>query len=85
MLPDFCSIMSFPTSRQHTLPLLKERKVGAYNWGFVSGKTQSIYPWDSWVKAHGAEPDVWFHDGSHADGRPYREEEVALIQSLTLS
>ena len=32
---------------QALLPLFKERNVGAYNWGFVSGKTQTIYPWDS--------------------------------------
>jgi hypothetical protein len=30
------------------LPVLKQEKVGAYNWGFVSGKSQTIYPWDSW-------------------------------------
>ena len=23
---------------------LKEQKVAAYNWGFVDGKTQTIYP-----------------------------------------
>jgi len=30
------------------LPVLKTENVGAYNWGFVSGKSQTIYPWDSW-------------------------------------
>ena len=29
---------------------LKDEKVGAYNWGFVNGKSQTIYPWDSWEK-----------------------------------
>jgi hypothetical protein len=65
------------------LPLLKERNVGAYNWGFVSGKTQTIYPWDSWAKTYESEPDVWFHDVLRSDGTPYREEEVALIRRLT--
>src|SRR3984957_9671524 len=41
------------------LPLLKEERVGAYNWGFVSGKTQTIYPWDSWEKSYTAEPTPW--------------------------
>jgi hypothetical protein len=65
------------------LPLLKERHVGAYNWGFVSGKTQTIYPWDSWAKKYESEPDLWFHDVLRSDGTPYREEEVALIRRLT--
>jgi hypothetical protein len=42
------------------LPLLKSEKVGAYNWGFVNGKSQTIYPWDSWDKTYTAEPLVWF-------------------------
>ncbi len=65
------------------LPLLKERNVGAYNWGFVSGKTQTIYPWDSWAKVYDAEPDPWFHDVLRPDGEPYRVEEVDLIRKLT--
>lgn len=27
------------------LPMLKAKKIGAINWGFVSGKTNTIYPW----------------------------------------
>ncbi|NDC64620.1 MAG: 1,4-beta-xylanase, partial [Planctomycetia bacterium] len=41
---------------------LKRERVGAYNWGFVAGKTQTNYPWDSWDKTYAAEPPVWFHD-----------------------
>src|ERR1700733_5899319 len=29
------------------LPVFKELDVGCYNWGLVSGKTQTIYPWES--------------------------------------
>lgn len=65
------------------LPILKAEKVGAYNWGFVAGKTQTIYPWDSWTKTYTAEPPVWFHDIFRHDGKPYRPEEVALIRELT--
>ncbi len=53
------------------LPILKQEKVGAYNWGLVSGKTQTIYPWDSWTKQYTAEPPLWFHDIFGPDGRPY--------------
>lgn len=68
---------------QGILPLLKERKVGAYNWGFVSGKTQTIYPWDSWTKTYAAEPNPWFHDVLRPDGTPYDNAETRLIQDLT--
>jgi hypothetical protein len=61
----------------------KEQKVGAYNWGFVSGKSQTIYPWDSWKKPYKGEPPVWFHDIFRADGTPYRAEEVAYIKKVT--
>ena len=65
------------------LPMLKERKVGAFNWGLVAGKTQTQYPWDSWVKRYDGEPEVWFHDIFCADGRAYDESEVAAIRRLT--
>lgn len=61
----------------------KDNDVGAFNWGFVSGKTQTIYPWDSWGKTYTAEPPVWFHDIFRTDGTPYRPEEVEYIRSVT--
>ena len=33
---------------QAMLPLLKEKKIAAINWGFVAGKTNTIFPWSSW-------------------------------------
>lgn len=62
---------------------MKENKVSAYNWGFVQGKTQTIYPWDSWTKEYKAEPPVWFHDIFRTDGTPYRPEEVEYIRKVT--
>jgi hypothetical protein len=70
------------------LPLFAEQDVGAIHWGFVSGKTQTIYPWRSWVGAirvwdslFSDEPDPWHHDLLYADGRPYRPAEVKLIST----
>jgi len=68
---------------QDTLPYFKAENVGAYNWGFVSGKSQTIYPWDSWQRRYTAEPPVWFHDIFRPDGTPYIEEEVQLIRQVT--
>ncbi len=65
------------------LPIMKFAGVAAYNWGFVDGKTQTIYPWDSWQKAYASEPPVWFHDILHRDGTSYRPEETKLIKNIT--
>lgn len=65
------------------LGYFREQNVGAYNWGFVSGKTQTIYPWDSWGKTYTAEPPVWFHDIFRPDGKAYLPKEVEYIKSVT--
>src|SRR5215472_796565 len=66
------------------LPIAKQERVGAINWGFVVGKTQTNLPWDSWRRPYVLEqPSVWFHEILHADGTPYRQAEVDLIRQLT--
>ncbi|MCI0493067.1 MAG: cellulase family glycosylhydrolase, partial [Planctomycetes bacterium] len=65
------------------LPLLKKERVAAYCWGLVDGKTQTKYPWSTWQTPILDEPDPWHHDIFHADGRPYRGDEVKLIRELT--
>lgn len=65
------------------LPIMKDNQVGAYNWGFVAGKSQTIYPWDSWDRPYTAEPEPWFHDIFRQDGTPYMKSEVDLIKKLT--
>ncbi len=66
------------------LPLAKKYKVGAINWGFVAGKTQTYYPWDSWRHPYILDqPMVWFHEVLYPSGKPYREAEVKLIRELT--
>jgi hypothetical protein len=66
------------------LPLAKKYHAGAINWGFVAGKTQTYYPWDSWQHPYVlSQPTVWFHEVLHTDGTPYREAEVKLIRELT--
>lgn len=66
------------------LPIAKQEHVGAINWGFVAGKTQTYYPWESWRHPYILEqPPVWFHEVLHSDGKPYRQVEVDLIRQLT--
>lgn len=64
------------------MPLLKKENIGAINWGLVSGKTNTIYAWDTPME-NGSEPPLWFHDIFRKDGTPYKVEEVELIKKLT--
>jgi hypothetical protein len=84
--PLICSeYMARPTGSTiiDILPLFKKEHISAYQWGFVDGKTQTKFPWDSATKAYGDEPPVWFHDLLHGDGTPYNAAETALIRTLT--
>ena len=63
------------------LPLLKKENVGAINWGFVSGKSNTIYAWDTPIPT-GDQPVEWFHDIFFKDGTPYRQDEVNFIKKL---
>ena len=74
---------SFGSTIQTVLPVLHAKDVGAYTWGLVAGKTQTIYPWSSWTKPFSAEPPVWHHDLFRRDGTPFDEAEVRVIRSLT--
>lgn len=68
----------------NTLPMGKKLDIGMINWGFVSGKSQTIYPWDSWQRPYTMQPPViWFHDLLQPDGKPYREREAEIIRALS--
>jgi hypothetical protein len=68
---------------ENTLPLARRYHVGAINWGLVEGKTQTLYPWDSWQKPYDREPAPWFHDIFRGDGRPYDPKETGLIREMS--
>lgn len=64
------------------LPVAKRHNVGAINWGWVAGKTQTYFPWDSWEHPYKTVPKVWFHDLVRPDGRPFADTEVKTIGTL---
>lgn len=64
------------------LPILKKENVGAINWGLVSGKSNTIYAWDTPLP-DGSQPAEWFHDIFLKDGSAYSEGEVNIIKKLT--
>ncbi|MGB3051410.1 MAG: cellulase family glycosylhydrolase [Polyangiales bacterium] len=68
---------------QGVLPIFDQAGVGAYNWGLVSGRSQTIYSWGSWFTMDSADADPWFHDVLYPDGTPYDNEEADLIRQLT--
>ncbi|SEA36455.1 hypothetical protein SAMN05192529_11544 [Arachidicoccus rhizosphaerae] len=65
----------------NTLPMLKDENVGAINWGFVEGKTNTKYAWDS-PMPDGGDPTVWFHEIFRKNFTPYKQDEVELIKKL---
>lgn len=65
------------------LPVARQHKVAAINWGFVQGKSQTHLPWDSWQSPYvSGPPPIWFHEILHADGTPYDEQEVQVIRDM---
>jgi hypothetical protein len=65
------------------LPIGRREGVGMVNWGFVQGKTQTWYPWDSWQRPYTLkEPTIWFHDLVKPDGTPYRAREMEVFRTL---
>jgi Cellulase (glycosyl hydrolase family 5) len=84
--PIWCTEFMARTNGSRFDPLLayfKEQKVGAYCWGLVAGKSQTIYPWDSWLKPYTAEPPLWFHDIFRPDGTPFDPAEITYIKHVT--
>ncbi|MFM7815605.1 MAG: 1,4-beta-xylanase, partial [Verrucomicrobiota bacterium] len=66
------------------LGYMKEEKVGAYCWGFVAGKTNTTFAWDTWQRPEkNPEPKVWFHDIFRTDGTAFSAAEVAYIRKIT--
>lgn len=63
------------------LPYFKKEKIGCFNWGLVSGKTQTMYAWDDNIPS-GEEPPLWYHDILRTDGTCYRAEEGETIRRV---
>lgn len=71
-----------PTSPPAQLAIFERHGVGAYCWGLVDGRTQTKFPWSSWVRRT-PEGAPWFHELLHTDGSPYDPTEVAAFRRLT--
>lgn len=68
---------------QTILPIAKKYHVGAINWGFVAGKTQTYFPWSTWQHPYPNHlPAEWFHDIFYPNGKPYSQSEVDFIRNI---
>lgn len=63
------------------LPILRQYRIDAVNWGLVNGKSQTIYPW-RWNESKGV-PEQWFHDVFQPDGSLLYEEECSVFESMS--
>lgn len=66
---------------QTILPMLKENNIGAVNWGFVAGKTNTIFAWDEPLPDV-VEPPLWFHDIYRQDKTPFDPAETDTIRKI---
>ena len=73
----------YKSTFEDVLPIFSEYKIGAYNWGFISGKTNTIYPWKSWDSTYTGPPKKWHHDIFYQNGEPFSNDEIELIKELT--
>jgi hypothetical protein len=71
------------SSVEGILPVAKRHNVGAFNWGLVAGKTQTYFPWDSWDHPYTHVPKPWFSDLLLPNGRPYQDNDIKTIQTLS--
>jgi hypothetical protein len=70
---------------QNTLPILQRQHIGAINWGLVSGKTNTIYPWQRDTKDGSSPPKVLFHDIFRPDGTAFDPVEIQFIKQIVAS
>lgn len=62
------------------LPVLKKNNVSAVNWGLVSGKTQTVFPWVSLMKT--ADLSIPFHDVFNPDGTLLVPDEKEVFDTV---
>ncbi|MEI8040748.1 MAG: hypothetical protein WCL11_05025 [Verrucomicrobiota bacterium] len=72
---------TFGSRFESHLPYFKSERIGCWNWGLVTGRIQTCFPWGS---PRGATmPGLWFHDILYADGSPFSAQEARFIKGIT--
>ncbi len=74
-------------SRVQLVDVLAEQQVSAWSWGLVDGRSQTKYPWTTWLRRpkEDSRPKddkgIWFHDLLHRDGRPFDAAEAESLRA----
>lgn len=63
------------------LPYYAEENIGIFQWGLVTGKTQTYLNWEPEKNPQEGMPEIWQHDIFDKDFSPYRPEEILLLQN----
>ena len=71
----------FDSKFTNILPMLRAYDVCAVNWGFVAGKTNTMYAWGD-PHPKGEEPTLWFHEIYRQDRTPFDTAEVDIIRRV---
>jgi hypothetical protein len=89
----------FGTTFEFSLPIFKKNNVSCFNWGFVAGKSQTHFGWETIMKIQELmdakdylkedeqipEPELWFHDIYRKDGTPFDAKETDFIKNFLKS
>ena len=89
----------FGTTFEFSLPIFKKNNVSCFNWGFVAGKSQTHFGWETIMKIQELmdakdylkedeqipEPQLWFHDIYRKDGTPFDAKETDFIKNFLKS
>lgn len=50
--------------------MARRERVAMFNWELVQGRMTTKYPSDSWERPYARQqPQIWFYDMFHIDGR----------------
>ena len=66
------------------LPIFKKNEIHAINWGFVAGKTNTIFPWSSWTTQFDSIPKIWHHDIYREDKSPFSKSEISFLKETLM-
>lgn len=80
---EYMARMDEESTFENNMPIGKTYNFGLINWGFIQGKIQNCYPWESANHPYKTwQPYLWFHDVFRNDYTPYLIEEVQTIKRL---
>lgn len=63
------------------IEVFERHTVDAWSWGLVDGRTQTKFPWTSWLRPSQRQQE-WFHELLHPDGTPWDRDEANSLRRV---